>query len=112
LGKYEKKQKKKMLEKVREQRAKSHERARMLLVNMGFEIVKDIGPISSKPWDFIAKRHGLTFYVDTKNPFTEKGKFIISVSELQGMVKLSSDGVPAYLFIFPDKKTYLLFTAH
>jgi len=111
LGKYGKEQKRKTLEKVRGRRPKAHEKARTLLMNMGFKIVEDIDPVSSKPWDFIAKKHGLTFYVDTKNPFTEKGNFIITVSELQGMLKLSPNGVPAYLFIFPDERN-ILFTAY
>lgn len=105
-----KKQKSKILKEVRDRRTEVHERARKLLEEMGFTIEKDIGSVSNKPWDFIAKKHGLTFYVDAKNPFKAKGKFTISVSEMQGMLKLRADGVPTYLFILPDGKN-ILFTA-
>lgn len=98
------------LKKVRDRRTEAHERAKKLLEEMGFTIEKDIGPVSNKPWDFIAKKHGLTFYIDAKNPYSAKGQFKISVNEMLGMLKLRSDGVPTYLFILPDGKT-ILFTA-
>ena len=110
MTKYTKEQKSKTLKRVRDRRAEAHNKARKLLEELGFAIDKDMGPISTKPWDFIAKKHGLTFYVDAKSPFAEKGKFIISLNELRGMLKLRIDGIPAYLFVLPEGKT-MLFTA-
>jgi len=98
-----------MLKKVRDRQAVAHEKAKKLLIEMGFTIEKDIGPISNKPWDFIAKKHGLTFYVDAKSPFAERGKFTISLNEMRGMIELRASGIPAYLFILPEGKT-MLFT--
>jgi len=110
LTKYTKEQKSKRLKEVRERRTEAHERARKILEEMGFSIEKDIGPISNKPWDFIAKKHGLTYYIDAKSPYTAKGQFKISLREMIGMLKLRRDGVPTYLFILPDGKN-ILFTA-
>jgi len=99
-----------VLKKVRSRRKEAHEKAKSLLLDMGFTITEDIGHISNKPWDFIAKKHGLTFYIDAKSPFAEKGKFTISLSEMQGMLELRAEGIPAYLFVLPDGRN-ILFTA-
>lgn len=106
---YGKEQKAKELEKVRKWHKKAHKRAKQLLEEMGFKIEKDLA-ISNKPWDFIARKHGFTYYIDSKSPYSRKGSFTISVSEMRGMLELRSEGVPAYLFILP-KGEAILFTA-
>ena len=110
MSKYTRKEKSKRLSEVRGRQAEAHSKAREILREMGFSIEKDIGPVSNKPWDFIAKKHGLTYYVDAKSPYTKRGKFTISVSEINGMLKLRSQGIPTYLFILPDGRP-ILFTA-
>lgn len=91
-----------MLKEVRKKHKIAHEKARQILTDMGFKIEKDF-VVSNKPWDFIAKKHGQTYYIDSKSPFSaKKATFSISRSEIEGMMDLRSTGIPAYLFILPD----------
>lgn len=107
---YDKKEKSEKLSEVRRKHREAHSKAKQLLIDMGFAIEKDL-VISNKPWDFIAKKHGLTYYIDSKSPFsTRKGSFTISLSEIKGMLKLRATGIPAYLLILPDGRN-VLFTA-
>jgi len=110
LERYGREEKKEMLKEVRARRKEAHERSRRLLIDMGFTIVEDIGPVSNKPWDFIVKKHGLTYYMDTKNPFSLRGKFTISTREIESMMDLRPNGVPSYLFVLPDGRN-IFFTA-
>jgi hypothetical protein len=105
---YGKEEKSKKLEEVRKKHKLAHERARQLLEDMGFRIEKDY-VVSNKPWDFIAKKHGLTYYVDSKAPISrKKGTFSISQSEIEGMLELRPTGIPTYLLILPDGRNMLL----
>lgn len=110
MSTYGKKEKSEKLAEVRSKHRRAHDKAKQLLVDMGFTIEKDL-VISNKPWDFTAKKHGLTYYIDSKAPFsTKKGSFTITLGEIKGMLKLRATGIPAYLLILPDGRS-ILFTA-
>lgn len=96
MERYGREEKKEMLKKVRARRKEAHERSRRLLVDMGFTIEEDIGPVPNKPWDFIVKKHGLTYHVDTKNPSSLKLKFTISTKEIEVMINLRPTNVPSH----------------
>lgn len=105
---YGKKEKTKKLKEVRKKHIIGHAKAHQLLMNMGFEIVEE-HVISNKPWDFKAKKHGTTYYIDSKAPFSrKKGTFTITRNEIEGMLKARTSGIPAYLLILPDGRSMFL----
>jgi len=75
-----------------------HPKALKLLKSLGFKIVWE-KCISNRPYDIIAEKDGLTYYVDLKAPVCACK---ISVNELKGMRRMSRRGIPVYLFMLPD----------
>gem|GEM_PF-3888113 len=50
---------KQRLTEICERQSSAHRKAKKSLEAMGFQIVENLGPVTNKPWDFVAKKGGI-----------------------------------------------------